>query len=248
MYSSVLHLVSVLLCTASGLFSNPIRTNSFSCSYAEGKVEVIRKDLIGASAIADAEVNATLSQNSLLCTGEKSLAEVANDTILIRLGSMSVLESVTNETVKIFSGSMLICLRDNAEITLKSEKASVSLKGKLTAIIECTSNGGFKFIPLEGKGTIIPQEGQSKAIKSGRLMMVVGSPSKLGNAYDIDLLLMLKSSRLINSFPKPLPSMKSISLAIYYQQLRLKGKFNALIGDAPKDDKLEMWPFGKDSK
>ena len=42
--------------------------------------------------------------------------------------------------------------------------------------------------------------------------------------------------------------MKSISLTIYYQQLRLKGKFNALIGDAPKDDKLEMWPFGKDSK
>ena len=59
---------------------------------------------------------------------------------------------------------------------------------------------------------------------------------------------MLKSSRLINSFPKPFPSMKSISLTIYYQQLRLKGKFNALIGDAPKDDKLEMWPFGKDSK
>ena len=248
MRSSAFYSVVALLCAGSVLLSDPNRTNSFSCSYAEGKVEVIRKDLTGGSAIADAEVNATLPQNSLLCTGEKSLAEVTNESILIRLGSMSVLESVTNETVKIFSGSMLMCLRDNAEITLKSEKASVSLKGKLTAIIECTSNGGFKFIPLEGKGTIIPQEGQSKAIKSGRLMMVVGSPSKLGNAYDIDLLLMLKSSRLINSFPKPLPSMKSISLAIYYQQLRLKGKFNALIGDAPTDDNLQMWAFGKDSK
>ena len=204
--------------------------------------------MTGKAAISDAELNATLPPNSLLCTGEKSLAEVTNNSILIRLGSMSVLESVTNETVKIFSGSLLICLKDYAEIVLKSEKASVSLKGKLTAIIECTSNGGFKFIPLEGKGTIIPQEGHSKAIKSGRVMMGVGSPSKLGNAYDIDLLLMLKSSRLINAFPQPLPSMKSISLAIYYQQLRLKGKFNALIGDAPTDDNLQMWAFGKDSK
>jgi len=248
LYSSVCYWVFALLCAGSVLLSNPNRTSSFSCSYAEGKVELIRKDLIGESAIADAEVNATLSQDSLICTGEKSLAEVTNESILIRLGSMTVLESVSNETVKIFSGSMLICLSDHSEITLKSEKAAVSLKGKMTAIIECTSNGGFKCIPLEGKGTIKPQEGQSKAIKSGRLIMVVGSPSKLGNAYDIDLLLMLKSSRLINSFPKPLPSMKKISLAIYYQQLRLKGKFNALIGDAPTDDNLQMWAFGKDSK
>jgi hypothetical protein len=76
--------------------------------------------------------------------------------------------------------------------------------------------------------------------------MVLGSPSKLGNAYDIDLLLLLKSSRLMNSFPTPLPSMKRISLSIYAQQLQLKGKFNALIGDATTDDNLQMWAFGKD--
>jgi hypothetical protein len=76
--------------------------------------------------------------------------------------------------------------------------------------------------------------------------MVIGSPSKLGNAYDIDLLLLLKSSRLINSYPTPLPSMNRISLSIYAQQLRLKGKFNALIGDATSDDNLQMWAFGED--
>ena len=65
--------------------------------------------------------------------------------------------------------------------------------GQFTAIIECTSNGGFKFIPLEGKGEIFPDKGKSKEIYRGRLTMVLGSPSKLGNAYDIDLLLLLKS-------------------------------------------------------
>jgi hypothetical protein len=76
--------------------------------------------------------------------------------------------------------------------------------------------------------------------------MIIGSPSQLGSAYDIDLLLLLKSSRLINSFPTPLPSLKRISLSVYAQQLRMKGKYNALIGDAPTNDNLQMWAFGED--
>ena len=40
--------------------------------------------------------------------------------------------------------------------------------------------------------------------------------------------------------------MNRISLSIYAQQLRLKGKFNALIGDATSDDNLQMWAFGED--
>jgi hypothetical protein len=92
---------------------------------------------------------------------------------------------------------------------------------------------------------IIPNQGVIKDIYRGRLNMVLGSPSKLGNAYDIDLLLLLKSSRLINAFPTPLPSMKRISLSTYAQQLRMKGKYNVLIGDAPTDDNLQMWALGE---
>jgi hypothetical protein len=143
-------------------------------------------------------------------------------------------------------GSMLLYSPEPSEILIQSERSLLKLSGKFTAIIDHTSNGGFKFIPLEGKGNIIPQNGAQKEIYRGRLTMIMGSPSKLGNAYDIDLLLLLKSSRLINSFPTPLPSMKRISLSIYAQQLQLKGKFNALIGDATTDDNLQMWAFGKD--
>ena len=148
--------------------------------------------------------------------------------------------------ISLSKGSMLVCLEETSDITIESEYSRIQLNGRFTTIIECTSNGGFKLIPLEGKGQIIPEQGKPKDIFRGRLTMVLGSPSKLGNAYDIDLLLLLKSSRLINSFPTPLPSMKRISLSIYAQQLRLKGKFNALIGDAPTDDNLQMWAFGEE--
>ena len=128
------------------MFSKPKSPTVFTCTYAEGKVEVIRKDLVGEAAISGLDINASLPENTLLCTGEKSLAEITSDSFLIRLGAMTVLESVTNESLKVFSGSILICLPEDSEITLESEKTSISIKGKLTAIMECTSNGGFKLI------------------------------------------------------------------------------------------------------
>jgi hypothetical protein len=228
-------------------FANGATPKNFElyCTYAEGKVELIKKNQVGSNAISSFEENSTLPLDCLLCTGEKSLTELKNKSILIRLGARSVIQSVTAESIKVFSGSMLVCMPGESEIVITSEKSSLRVKGKLTAIVDCTTNGGFKFIPLEGKGWIRADEGEPKEVKRGRLTMVIGSPSKLGNAYDIDLLLMLKSSRLISSYPTPLPTMKRISLAIYAQQMRLKGKFNALIGDAPTDNNLQMWAFGK---
>jgi hypothetical protein len=34
-------------------------------------------------------------------------------------------------------------------------------------------------------------------------------------------------------------------LAIYSQELRLKGKYDALIGDAPSKDRVQLWAFEK---
>ena len=75
--------------------------------------------------------------------------------------------------------------------------------------------------------------------------MVLGNPSSLGDAYDIDIMLLIKSSRLINAFTSSLPTFKKIGLAIYVQEMKLKGKYNALIGDATSDKNLQMWKFGQ---
>ena len=239
-----------MLCMGALLFAEKEQTSGdvLICDFATGKVELISKNKSSSSLISNLEINSSLPHNSILCTGKNSLCEISDseDFITIRLGSDAIIESVDKKHLSVLSGSFIVCLQNNSEFTIKSRKSTLQTSGKYTAIVECTSNGGFKFIPLEGKGKIIPQTGEQKDIYRGRLTMVLGSPSKLGNAYDIDLLLLLKSSRLINSFPTPLPTMKRISLAVYAQQLKLKGKFNALIGDAPTDDNLQMWAFGKE--
>ena len=83
-----------------------------------------------------------------------------------------------------------------------------------------------------------------RKIPAGRLVLVLGETNALGNAYDIDLLLLLKSSLLINAFDEPPATMSKIGLAVYSQQLKLKNKYNALIGDAPTDKNLQMWVLG----
>ena len=58
-------------------------------------------------------------------------------------------------------------------------------------------------------------------------------------------MLMLKSSRLINAFPDLLPTFDQMYLALYVQELTIKGKFDALIGDAPTNNNIQLWAFGK---
>ena len=237
-----------MLCIGAFLFSETKTSTEFglTCSFSVGNSWIIKKTDNGEIIPVKFEENSTLSYNSSLHTKDNSLCELINNSFLIRLGANSIFEFNELNEFSLLRGSMLLYNAKTSEILVQSEQSSLNINGKFTAIIDHTSNGGFKFIPLEGKGNIIPQNGESKEIYRGRLTMVLGSPSKLGNAYDIDLLLLLKSSRLMNSFPTPLPSMKRISLSIYAQQLQLKGKFNALIGDATTDDNLQMWAFGKD--
>lgn len=229
------------------LFSQIPSENKLNCTYSLGTNWLFPKEKKQNHSLKQLEQNSSLQIGDSLHSKEQSLCEILNDQFQVRIGSNSIFE-FNNGSISITKGSLLLYKKNDDPITIQSELSSLKTTGQFTAIIECTSNGGFKFIPLEGKGEIIPDKGKSKEIYRGRLTMVLGSPSKLGNAYDIDLLLLLKSSRLINSFPTPLPSMRRISLSIYAQQLRMKGKYNALIGDAPSNDNIQMWAFGEDGK
>ena len=135
--------------------------------------------------------------------------------------------------------------QQDGDFTFSTREANATFSGSGTIIIEATTNGGFKFIPLEAKGTIRTPKGDAHDVRGGRLLLVLGKPTRFGDAFDIDIMLLLKSSRLVNAFPDPLPTFDKIGLAIYVQELKLKGKYDALIGDATTNENLQMWKFGK---
>ena len=178
-----------------------------------------------------------LPYNQLICSAKGSRAEFQIKSKVIRLGSLSVLSVLDENAFFLHSGTMLISSVKETEVNLSSSESNATFTGKRNYLVETTKNGGFKFIPFEGRGIFETQSGDSQKVKGGRLVLVLGKHSQLGDAYDLDLMLFLKTCRLINSYPTPLDTFGRISLAVYSQELKLKGKYNALIGDATTDQK-----------
>ena len=208
-------------------------------------MEIIDSTLSGAKSISALEVNSTILPNHVVCTAAGSRTEIRDKSGILRLGANTVARREAEGVYWIHSGSLLFCSTEPGDIRFASLQSSVTFQGHGTIILETTGNGGFKLIPLEAQGHFLTENGGKKEARAGQLLFVIDKPSTFGDAYDIDLMLLLRSSRLINSFPDPLPTFERIGLAIYSQELKLKGKYDALIGDAPTKDKVQLWAFEK---
>ena len=214
-------------------------------TYLKGKVEVIDSSKSGADSIFDLEKNASVHPKHVVATGKGSRIELRQNDVRWRLGSLSVGRWMSENSFWLHTGSALFCSDTVGDFTFSTREANATFSGRGTIIIEATANKGFKFIPLEAKGKISTDGGHTQEVVGGRLLLVLGKPNRFGDAYDLDILLLLKSSRLVNAFPSPLPTFEKIGLALYVQELKLKGRYDALIGDATTNDNLQMWKFGQ---
>lgn len=236
-------LIAVVKCTAAFLLYAELPIPSFIL----GKVEVIDTEKSNQNSVRLLNIPEVIKAEDWICTGVNSRTELKHKSaVTYRLGSMSVVSFQSFNNFRLHTGSFLFCTnKKGIEFKISSANADATFRGSGTIILETTSNGGFKFIPVEARGVLISDKGGIQKVESGRMILVLGKPSFFGDAYDCDLMLIIKSSNLLNSFPEPLPTFGRISLAIYSQQLRLKGKFEALIGDATTNDNLQVWTFGE---
>ena len=225
-----------------------LRAETPTLTYVEGRVDAVDLSLKDQFDPFIIDVNHSLSSNLLIATGPKGRIETITNNKYWRLGSETMGTWNSDSDFWLHSGCILFCTEQSQTIKFSTRESNATLRGRGTVIIEATQNGGFKFIPLEGKGSISTEKGGSKDIIGGRMILVLGKPTYFGDAFDIDIMLMLKSSRLINAFPTPLPTFEKIGLAIYIQDLKLKGKYDALIGDATTNENLQMWRFGSAQK
>ena len=220
-------------------------SQNLEIDFVEGTVEVLNVNGTNRSSILRLNKGDSITLEHWICTGPSSRTQFSNDKITYRLGSMSVVSFHTENNFKLHSGSFLFCTKKKgSEFKFSSSDSFAKFIGTGTIIIETTSNGGFKFLPLEGRGHITTEQGGTKAVESGQMLLVLNDPSYFGDAYDFDLQLMIKSCHLINGFPSPLSTFGRISLAVYSQELRMKGRYEALIGDATSNNELQIWKFG----
>ena len=215
----------------------------YAITFANDGVDRIRERSNHPTEVTKLGEGDILTTSDYWTTGPLSYAEVKAYGITLRQGSDTISQWMGDHHWKIIEGSVMFCLEDKMNLIVSSLKGSAKITGPCTFIAEATSNGGYKFITLSGRPSIVTKEKKLK-MPAGRLVLVLGEQESLGNAYDVDIMLLLQSSLLFNAFEDPPPTMKKIGLAVFAQQKRIKGKYNALIGDATSDKNLQMWILG----
>ena len=146
------------------------------------------------SEIKTLESNHRLNSNEFLASGKGSRCEVSSNGVIWRLGSLSFAKWLNDKEFWLHSGSALYCSEDNRTTVFSTRSSTATFSGKGTIIIEALQNGGFKFIPLEASGILSTQIGKVQKVKDGRMLLVLNTPSYFGDSYDLDLLLLLKST------------------------------------------------------
>ena len=74
-----------------------------------------------------------------------------------------------------FTQEVLFCTEEETSIHISSIESNATFKGKGTVIVEATSNGGFKFIPLEAKALLLRQRRRERYIE-GQMLLILGKP------------------------------------------------------------------------
>ena len=188
-------------------------------------------------------------QPVLLVSAKDSFLEISNsDGEFLRLGRSTVAE-FSKAKVRLRQGSLLKYSEREKLFALSGKDADAGIRlRKRVLMAETTGNGGLKIILLSGYGQAGTQADGAKTLKSGQLLFVHGKPTRFGDLFDLDLPLLLKTSRLVNAFARPLPNLARTRTSALIQELNMKGRFEALVGDAPDNKNIQMWTVRRKEK
>ena len=177
----------------------------------------------------------------LLIAAKESLLEITqSEDNFLRLGRATLAELSTSK-IRLLQGSFLRNTKKETLFALSGKKVDAGIRLKGTLMAESTGNGGLKVVLVAGKADIGTDADGAKPLRPGQLIFVHSSPAKLGDLYDLDLPLLLSTSRLVSGFNKPLPNLASMRTSMLIQGLNTKRRYEALVGDAPDDEKVQMW-------
>ena len=157
----------------------------------------------------------------------------------IRLGNASALEFLKLNHYQLHKGALLLFHEDTQTWNFHVSDSLIQILGSGTWMMERLSFG-IKVILLEGKLTIT-NIGEKSILSNGDLVLVNQANPRGTNPIKVDLPLLLGTSRLINGFPSALPSKSRLFSAAQVQALRMKKKYDALVGDVTNEKKLQLW-------
>jgi hypothetical protein len=177
----------------------------------------------------------------------ESPSSEAFPTFSLRLGQSSGIEFRKPTSFYIFKGSFLIADKSTRQWKFESNSSVIQFSGSGTFMIETTPLG-FKLIILEGLYKLAESKGTRSDLTSGDLILISGHSGEVSQSMQVELPLILNSSRLVNYFPNKLSTHSRLISAAQVQALRMKSKYNAFIGGVSEDRQLRIWKVPSSEK
>ena len=177
-----------------------------------------------------------------------SYAEMTLQTeAILRIGQQSVIEFRNPNHLRIFNGSALLLLSKQQSLNLETNGTKIQLTGRGTLMFESPKGKNLKIIMLEGKALLSSAKAK-QSLQAGELVLVQAGNPDSGQTINVDLPLLLATSRLINNFSAPLPSQSKLISAAKVQAVRLKKRYEALIGNTNDQNQLRLWALRKEER
>jgi hypothetical protein len=210
---------NLLICAAAALVNfsvaaAPLTESTFT--------EIIREvnTLSTAGNPTAAKPNDLLKAPDRVRTGPESRAELtAADNTITRVGANTVFSfSDSGRTLNLEQGSLLFhSPKGKGGGTIKSVGVSAAVLGT-TLIVSATTDGGFKVILLEGKGSVTLANGKTVTLKAGQMVFLPPGGKQFSGVVNLNLGKLVSGSSLINGFSHPLVSLPLIEAAIGRQK------------------------------
>jgi len=152
--------------------------------------------------------------------------------------------SLVSETkLSLHSGSYcLYSTHSGLKIKISSTLADVELSSEqpFAMMVGVTTTGGMKVIGLLGR-IQLTMDGEAKEILPGNLVFCL--PNDFSRKMDVELNTMLMTSKLLNSFKKPVVFHKKLNQQALLQALRTKNRYRSTVGDVRGNKNFEVTVF-----
>ena len=162
----------------------------------------------------------------------------------MRIGQASVLEFPKANEFNLINGALLLASKKETSIRISTKTGSVNLTFDGSLMMENAKKDNLKFILLEGFVQLSMNE-KNRTLQAGNLILTHVQENTFSKILTIELPLLISSSKLINNFSKPVQRENKLISAAKVQSLRLKKRYQALIGDLNEQNELRMWALKK---
>ena len=180
---------------------------------------------------------------TVLPDGGIELEENQNRNFSLRCVQAASFNLISDSKLALHSGAYCFyTLRPQGQFTVSSTFVDLQIHSDkpFALMVGVTTNGGMKVIGLLGRFTLIMNEKEEEVLP-GELVFCM--PKDFSRKMDVELNTLLLTSKLLNSFDKPVVFHKKLNQQALLQALRTKNRYRTTVGDVRGNQNFEMTVF-----